>query len=102
MAVAGDSMRPTLSPGDALLVRYGARIRPGMVVVAQLPGRPLGVKRAALHDADGWWLESDDPWHGTDSATFGSVPDDAVLGRVLARYWPKPTWLDVSPARRRA
>jgi phage repressor protein C with HTH and peptisase S24 domain len=92
--VSGDSMRPTLRPNDACLVRYGARIEPGMVVVAQLPGRPLGIKRAALHDdADGWWLESDDPLNGTDSATFGFVPDAQVLGRVVLRYWPRPTWL---------
>jgi phage repressor protein C with HTH and peptisase S24 domain len=93
VAVAGDSMRPTLRPGDACLVRYGAAVRPGMVVVARLPGRPLGVKRASLHDEGGWWLESDDPLHGTDSATFGSVSDVDVLGRVVLRYWPRPAWL---------
>jgi nickel-type superoxide dismutase maturation protease len=106
VAVSGDSMRPTLRTGDACLVRYGARIRPGMVVVARLPARPLGIKRAVLHDDDGWWLQSDDPRSGTDSATFGSVPDADVLGRVLLRYWPRPAWLGVrSPAassRRRA
>lgn len=92
--VSGDSMRPTLRPGDACLVRYGARIEPGMVVVARLPARPLGIKRATLYDdADGWWLESDDPLNGTDSATFGFVPDAAVLGRVVLRYWPRPAWL---------
>lgn len=93
VAVSGDSMRPTLRPGDACLVDYRARIEPDAVVVAQLPGRGLGVKRAVLHDADGWWLSSDDPLNGTDSATFGSVADGDVLGRVLARYWPDPTWL---------
>jgi phage repressor protein C with HTH and peptisase S24 domain len=93
IGVAGDSMRPTLRPGDACLVRYGSRIRPGDLVVARLPSRPLGVKRAALHDADGWWLASDDPLHGTDSAAFGSVRDEDVLGRVLLRYWPRPSRL---------
>jgi phage repressor protein C with HTH and peptisase S24 domain len=93
VAVAGNSMQPTLRPGDACLVRYGATIRPGDVVVAQLPARPLGIKRAALHDEDGWWLSSDDPGQGTDSATFGSVDDADVLGRVVLRYWPRPAWL---------
>lgn len=92
VAVAGDSMRPTLRPGDACLVHYGAPVREGHVVVARLPRRPLGIKRAALHDADGWFLVSDDPLNGTDSATFGSVPDSDVLGRVLLRYWPRPAW----------
>jgi phage repressor protein C with HTH and peptisase S24 domain len=86
-------MLPTLAPGDACLVLYGCRIRAGDVVVARLPGRPLGVKRARLHDGDGWWLSSDNPREGTDSATFGSVRDEDVLGRVLLRYWPRPAWL---------
>jgi phage repressor protein C with HTH and peptisase S24 domain len=109
VAVAGDSMRPTLRPRDACLVRYGAPVRVGHLVVARLPDRPLGVKRAVLHDEDGWYLVSDDPLHGTDSATFGSVPDDDVLGRVLLRYWPRPAWFGAGsfggdpadPARRR-
>jgi phage repressor protein C with HTH and peptisase S24 domain len=100
VGVAGDSMRPTLRPGDACLVRYGTRIREGHVVVARLPDRPLGVKRAVLHDADGWYLVSDDPLHGTDSATFGSVPDADVLGRVLLRYWPRPAWFGADRRRR--
>ncbi|MDQ1633167.1 MAG: hypothetical protein QOC80_3139, partial [Frankiaceae bacterium] len=79
-----------------------APIRSGDVVVARLPARPLGIKRAALHDGDGWWLSSDDPMQGTDSATFGSVDDADVLGRVLLRYWPEPVWLGRSPAARRS
>ena len=30
VGVAGDSMRPTLRPGDACLVLYGARVREGL------------------------------------------------------------------------
>jgi nickel-type superoxide dismutase maturation protease len=108
VAVSGESMHPTLQPGDACLVRYGARVREGHVVVARLPQRPLGIKRAMLHDADGWYLVSDNPSRGTDSATFGSVPDADVLGRVLLRYWPRPAWFapadppdPAGPARRR-
>jgi nickel-type superoxide dismutase maturation protease len=86
--VSGDSMRPTLCEGDFCLVVWGARIRAGDVVVARLPGRPLGVKRAVRRTAEGWWLAGDDPAASTDSRTFGAVPDDAVLGRVLIRYWP--------------
>jgi phage repressor protein C with HTH and peptisase S24 domain len=102
VAVAGDSMRPTLRPGDLLLVCYGGVVATDDVVVARLPGRGLGVKRAALHDGDGWWLASDDPRYGTDSATFGSVAEEDVLGRVVARYWPRPAWFGGFPARRRA
>lgn len=101
VAVSGESMTPTLRPGDACLVLWGARARPGDVVVARLPGRPLGVKRAELVDADGSvWLGSDNAGAGTDSATFGAVPASDVLGRVLARYWPSPALM--RPSRRDA
>jgi nickel-type superoxide dismutase maturation protease len=88
VVVTGDSMRPTLCAGDFCLVVWGVRIRPGDVVVARLPGRPLGVKRAVRRTESGWWLEGDDSTASTDSRTFGAVPDEAVLGRVLIRYWP--------------
>lgn len=92
VAVAGESMLPTLRPGDWLLVWNGARVAPGDLVVARHPGRPelLVVKRAAFRDGDGWWLESDNqnaPGR-QDSWDFGAVPDGLVLGRAVARYWP--------------
>ncbi|MBX6387682.1 MAG: S24/S26 family peptidase [Frankia sp.] len=87
-------MEPTLRDGDACLVWWGRRPRPGDVVVARLPGRGLGVKRAAFADADGsWWLRSDNVAAGTDSATFGMVGPEDILGRVVLRYWPRPRWL---------
>ncbi|MGI5273741.1 S24 family peptidase [Nonomuraea sp. CA-218870] len=88
--VEGDSMRPALLPGDWLLVRRRARIRPGDVVVARLPGNQerLIVKRAAWREAGGWWLESDNQRAAgrRDSWDFGPVTD--VVGRVVLRYWP--------------
>ncbi len=56
--VAGDSMLPVLRPGDLLLVRPRAPIRPGDLVIAR---RPYGliVKRAFRLTPEGWWLESD-------------------------------------------
>ncbi|MFB9477590.1 S24 family peptidase [Nonomuraea salmonea] len=88
--VEGDSMRPALQPGDWLLVRRGAAVRPGDLVVARLPGDPdrLIVKRAQWHGADGWWLESDNQRASgrRDSWDFGPVQD--VVGRVVLRYWP--------------
>lgn len=87
-------MLPTLCNGDVCLVRWGVRPRAGDVVVAKLPARPLGVKRAAFRDGDGaWWLRSDNAGAGTDSATFGAVPESDLLGRVLLRYWPRPAVL---------
>lgn len=84
-------MRPTLDPGDLLLVRSGAAPVPGDLVVADLPGgRGAGVKRAVRREPDGWWLERDSPVTGTDSWLFGAVPDADLLGVVRARVWPRP------------
>jgi phage repressor protein C with HTH and peptisase S24 domain len=85
--VHGPSMVPTLRHGDAVLVRRGARIRPGDVVVGAFRARPdmLVVKRA-VHEADGgWWLESDNSAVTDDSRRYGSAD---AYGRVVFRYWP--------------
>ena len=89
--VTGESMRPTLEPGDLLLLRRGQEPVAGDLVVADLPGgRGPGVKRAVRREPDGWWLERDNPAEGADSWLFGTVPDDAVHGVVRARLWPRP------------
>jgi nickel-type superoxide dismutase maturation protease len=91
--VAGPSMLPTLRPGDCLLVRPGARVRPGDVVVARFPSRPdlLVVKRAVRSADEGgsWWVEGDNPLVEDDSRRFGSAQ---VVARVLVRYWPPSGW----------
>ncbi|GAA4503273.1 hypothetical protein GCM10023191_055970 [Actinoallomurus oryzae] len=92
--VTGESMLPALRPGDWLLVRSGARIVPGSVVVARHPRRDLLiVKRAVRREADGWWLESDNQRAAgrQDSWDFGAVPDGLIVGRVVLRYWPRPS-----------
>jgi nickel-type superoxide dismutase maturation protease len=98
--VRGDSMLPALRPGDWLLVRTGARIVPGSVVVARHPHEDLLiVKRAARRDPGGWWLESDNQRAAgrQDSWDFGAVPEDLIVGRVVLRYWPRPS-LRLGPA----
>jgi nickel-type superoxide dismutase maturation protease len=87
--VRGDSMRPTLDPGDRLLVRYGAAVRPGRVVVARFADGAVVVKRAVERRTTGWWLLGDGPV-GTDSRHRGAVDPDDVLGVVVARVWPRP------------
>jgi nickel-type superoxide dismutase maturation protease len=88
--VAGVSMVPTLRPGDRVLVWYGARVRPGHLVIARRPDRPnlFIVKRAVRREAGGWWLLGDNPYGSDDSRLFGTVPEESVLGRVMLRYWP--------------
>ncbi len=89
--VRGRSMLPTLRPGDRLLVRYGARPRPGALVVVRLPGdRPLAVKRAVRREPEGWWVERDNPAEGVDSWAVGAVPEGDVVAVVVGRLWPRP------------
>ncbi|MFF4545297.1 nickel-type superoxide dismutase maturation protease [Streptomyces sp. NPDC001435] len=88
--VTGPSMVPTLHHGDQLVVQYGARIRPGDVVVLRHPFQQdlLVVKRAAERREGGWWVLGDNPYAGGDSTDYGTVPEDLILGRVRLRYRP--------------
>lgn len=81
--VDGDSMAPTLRPGDDLMVDHGdgaARLRDGIYVLRQ--GEALHVKRLALHPSSGRvTVQSDNP-------AYPDWPDCAldalhIVGRVL-------------------
>jgi hypothetical protein len=83
--VSGPSMVPTLRDGDVVIVRHGARVRPGDVVLARfraLPGRDV-LKRVDRPEGSGWWLVSDNTFAGGDSRTHG-VAD--VSARVVLRF----------------
>ncbi|MER6344074.1 nickel-type superoxide dismutase maturation protease [Streptomyces sp. NPDC001595] len=119
--VTGPSMVPTLLHGDRLVVHYGARIRPGDVIVLRHPFQQdlLVVKRAAESREGGWWVLGDNAFAGGDSTDYGTVPQELVLGRVRFRYRPRkpgqrsplavlrwavsaarPVWCDRSASRR--
>jgi nickel-type superoxide dismutase maturation protease len=90
VAVEGGSMRPTLEPGDRLLLVRRRTYRPGVVVAVADPrdGR-LIVKRVAAVTADGRLVVAgDDPSASTDSRTFGPVPRSLVRGQAVHRYAP--------------
>ncbi|MCX5092823.1 nickel-type superoxide dismutase maturation protease [Streptomyces sp. NBC_00365] len=88
--VRGPSMVPTLQHGDRLVVQYGARVRPGDVVVLRHPFQQdlLVVKRIAERREGGWWVLGDNAYAGGDSTDYGTVPEDLVLGKVRLRYRP--------------
>ncbi|MEV6173129.1 nickel-type superoxide dismutase maturation protease [Streptomyces sp. NPDC051954] len=88
--VTGPSMVPTLYHGDRLVVQWGARMRPGDVVVLRHPFQQdlLVVKRAAERREGGWWVLGDNTYAGGDSTDYGVVPEELVLGRVRFRYRP--------------
>lgn len=91
--VSGPSMVPTLHHGDRLLVHWGARVRPGDVVVLRHPFQQdlLVVKRVAERREGGWWVLGDNAYAGGDSTDYGAVPGELVLGRVRWRYRPRAT-----------
>jgi nickel-type superoxide dismutase maturation protease len=94
VAVRGQSMSPTLRPGDRLLVARLARSPvPGEIVLAPDPRAPWRelVKRVAGVDGSNVVLRGDNPVASTDARTFGSLPASAVRWRVVLRYWPRPT-----------
>jgi nickel-type superoxide dismutase maturation protease len=95
VAVAGDSMAPTLRDGDRLLalrVRSSSAVHVSDVVVLERPDRPglVIVKRVVRRVPGGWWVEGDNAMNSDDSRVFGAVPDALVVARVLVRYAPRP------------
>ncbi len=96
--VYNPSMRPTLRPGDQLVVVYGAAVRPGDIVVVRHPFQHdlLIVKRAVERRAGGWWVCGDNPLVQNDSREFGAVPDELVVARAWLRVRP-PRGVQPSP-----
>ncbi|MEU8582172.1 nickel-type superoxide dismutase maturation protease [Streptomyces abikoensis] len=90
--VYNPSMVPTLNPGDQLIVRYGAPVRPGDVVVLRHPFRQdlLIVKRVVERRDGGWWVMGDNPLVENDSREFGAVPEEFVVARAWLRLRPPP------------
>jgi nickel-type superoxide dismutase maturation protease len=96
--VTGPSMSPTVRSGDRLLVRRRTpdAVGPGDVVLARFPSRPdlLVVKRVRRAVDGGHWVEGDNPFVTDDSRAYGAA---IVVGRVVARVWPRPGRLPPAP-----
>ena len=80
-------MAPALRHGDRVVVRHGARIRVGDVVVARFRTMPdrLVLKRAVRAQDGGWWLASDNEFAGGDSAVHGVADVEARVVLTLPR-----------------
>jgi nickel-type superoxide dismutase maturation protease len=100
VAVEGESMAPTLRPGDFLIAARSGSIRRGTLVVVEHPNRPgyemvkrvVGAPGDSIEDVtlggDQFWVEGDNPAASTDSRIFGPLGREAIRGVVLFRYWP--------------
>jgi len=96
LRVAGESMVPTLLPGDRVVVWRGVgpwrpAIRPGDLVAVVDPRQPdrIMVKRVARLAGSDIFVEGDNAAASTDSRHFGPVGPDALRGRVVYRYHPE-------------
>lgn len=76
-------MRPTLVPGDRLLVVPG-RVRTGRLIAVRTPERVV-VKRVVAIGRGTVDVAGDNPAASTD---YRGVPRKDVLGRVVYRYAP--------------
>jgi len=90
VAVAGNSMEPTLKSGDWWLVRKTQRVKPGQIVAFWEPDRIdlLAVKRVDHEVAGSWWMLGDNPHTSIDSRSFGPVHGRQIVGRLLFRFRP--------------
>ena len=89
--IADTSMRPSLQPGDRILVTPWLRPRPGDLVVVRDPDHRsvLLVKRATQIGPSGAVVVlGDNPNVSRDSRHFGPVPRELVVGRAFYRYMP--------------
>jgi signal peptidase I len=96
----GNSMEPAIQNGAVLIVsrlRYGFRFpwgqsylirwaapKEGEVVVFYTPSGELAVKRCtALIEGGGFFAEGDNVQLSYDSRSYGPVPVDNIIGKVL-------------------
>jgi signal peptidase I len=100
VVVEGESMAPTLRPGDQLLCVRPGRIRRGDLVVVRPPTHGFEMlKRVAALPGEGglgpdeYLVVGDNPAASTDGRTFGPVRGSEVAGVVLLRYLPVPSLL---------
>ena len=83
-------MNPSYRDGDWVLVLRSERLQPGAVAAVRDPRetRRILIKRVIRREVSSWWVAGDNPTASTDSRTFGPVPPELVVGRVLLRYYP--------------
>ena len=99
MRVSGESMAPLLNHGDEVLIDPNAyrparqecrayQPQPGDIVVARHPFRKdiQIVKRVAKSSDTHCDLQGDKPKESTDSRTLGEVPQEKIIGKVIARF----------------
>ncbi len=103
--VRGESMLPTILPGERVLVDTLAyrfdRLpeagdvvlamhseRPGLAMLKRVGGAPGDDVGGRMLGEDEYWLVGDAPEFSTDSRQLGPVRSGDVVGRAWVVYWP--------------
>lgn len=88
MAVAGDSMAPTYTSGDWLVVFWGGTYRRGQVVLVEREDQPgVFLLKRVIGPMEGKiWVEGDNKVASTDSRQWGAISQDEIVATVLFRF----------------
>lgn len=89
LTVNGNSMKPTLNPGqDALSINWFVKPKVGDIVVIKVGNREM-VKRVQKVRDHEVFVEGDNKNESTDSRDFGPVSMEQIVGKVV--YISDPT-----------
>jgi len=100
MTASGNSMEPAIKNGSVLVInriKYGIKFpwqrdylvlwgqpETGEVVVFYTPEGDMAVKRCTGHSSErGFYAEGDNPVSSYDSRSYGPVPINNIIGKVL-------------------
>jgi nickel-type superoxide dismutase maturation protease len=83
--VVGESMLPTLQPGQLVAIGERSTLRVGDIVMILHDGMEK-IKRVARLEPGRVYLLGDNPQASTDSRSFGWIGVEAVRGKVI---WPR-------------
>ncbi|XGB43795.1 MAG: nickel-type superoxide dismutase maturation protease [Nodosilinea sp. LVE1205-7] len=92
LRVIGESMVPLLQPGEEVLVNphgyHRTLPQPGDLVVARHPQRPdlKLIKWVVYGQGNRYFIAGLNQAASTDSRSFGLVPRENLLGRVVCRF----------------
>jgi len=100
--VPGNSMSPSLKRGDRILVaKFVGPIKPdrGDIVAYNVsaircgsPGAAVFVHRFVRRRSGRFVMRGDNRRQSCDSRVLGAMPRDALIGQVVAVYWPPSRW----------
>jgi nickel-type superoxide dismutase maturation protease len=79
--VSGESMKPALRDGQAIVGVTGSDVLVGNIVVVAHAGKEL-IKRVIHIDKNKVWIEGDNVSHSTDSRHFGWIAKSDILGTM--------------------